>query len=132
MKNKKLTNKQKKFSEMYIRSMNSTRACIDAGYSKHTAKEQGSRLLTKVNIVKYIAELNNDILETLKESKLRIIKRLFMIADNPKSSNKEKIAALTAILKAQGLIDPKKVELSGELKQPEKQVVIISGQRIEF
>lgn len=46
---RKLTAKQLRFMLEYLVDMNATQAAIRAGYSQKTAKEQGSRLLTKVH-----------------------------------------------------------------------------------
>ncbi|WP_161935081.1 terminase small subunit, partial [Lactococcus lactis] len=42
----KLTEKQKRFCDEYIKLGNATQAAINAGYSKRTARSQGQRLLT--------------------------------------------------------------------------------------
>lgn len=53
----KLNARQKAFCEYYVASGNATDAAIKAGYSKRTAKSIGQRLLTFVDIKKYIDEL---------------------------------------------------------------------------
>ena len=53
----KLNARQKSFCEFYVASGNATDAAIKAGYSKRTAKSIGQRLLTFVDIKKYIDEL---------------------------------------------------------------------------
>lgn len=53
----KLNVRQKAFCEYYVASGNATEAAIKAGYSKRTAKSIGQRLLTFVDIKKYIDEL---------------------------------------------------------------------------
>ena len=45
-----LTPKQQVFVEEYLVDLNATQAAIRAGYSKKTAKQQGARLLTNVDI----------------------------------------------------------------------------------
>lgn len=45
-----LSLKQKTFVEEYLVDLNASQAAIRAGYSKHTAKEQGCQLLTRLNI----------------------------------------------------------------------------------
>ena len=45
-----LNDQQIAFCEHYVVSLNATQAAIDAGYSEKTARQQGSRLLTNVNI----------------------------------------------------------------------------------
>ena len=52
-----LEEKQKMFCEEYLVDFNGTQAAIRAGYSKKTATEQASRLLTKVNVQEYLTEL---------------------------------------------------------------------------
>lgn len=50
----KLTAKQKRFCDEYLIDLNATQAAIRTGYSEKTAKAQGSRLLTNVDIRAYI------------------------------------------------------------------------------
>lgn len=50
----KLTAKQKRFCEEYLIDLNATQAAIRAGYSPHTANEQGNRLLTNVSVRSYV------------------------------------------------------------------------------
>lgn len=45
-----LTPKQQRFVAEYLTDLNATQAAIRTGYSKKTAKEQASRLLTNVNV----------------------------------------------------------------------------------
>lgn len=51
---KKLTIKQKKFADEYIKSGNATQSAINAGYSKRTAGQVGAENLKKPYIKKYI------------------------------------------------------------------------------
>lgn len=57
-----LSEKQLAFASEYIIDFNATQAAIRAGYSERTAKQQGSRLLTNVDLqaqlVKLIGERN--------------------------------------------------------------------------
>ena len=46
----KLTPKQQRFVEEYLVDLNATQAAIRAGYSAKTARAQGQRMLTKVDI----------------------------------------------------------------------------------
>lgn len=52
----KLTVKQKKFADEYIKSGNATQSAIKAGYSKKTAGVIGTENLIKPNIKSYIDE----------------------------------------------------------------------------
>ena len=53
----KLTDKQKRFCIEYVKSGNATESAINAGYSKHTARQVACENLTKPNIKEYINEL---------------------------------------------------------------------------
>ncbi len=46
--------KQQRFAEEYVVDHNATQAAIRAGYSERTAKQQGSRLLTKVDVIEAV------------------------------------------------------------------------------
>ncbi|WP_349534062.1 terminase small subunit [Leuconostoc citreum] len=50
----KLTVKQKKFADEYIKTGNATQSAIEAGYSKRTARSVGNENLTKPDIQTYI------------------------------------------------------------------------------
>lgn len=52
--------KQKKFCEHYAACGNATEAARRAGYSEKTAKQQGARLLTNVDLQDYIHELQEE------------------------------------------------------------------------
>lgn len=51
---KKMTAKQKKFADEFIKSGNATQAAIQAEYSKKTARQSGSENLSKPYIKQYI------------------------------------------------------------------------------
>jgi Phage terminase, small subunit len=63
-----LTQKQLLFVKHYVASLNATKAATEAGYSKKTARTQGSVLLTNPNIQKEIDSELNDI--HLKQKRL--------------------------------------------------------------
>ena len=50
-----MTPKQVRFTEEYLVDLNGTKAAIRAGFSKKTARQQGQRLLTNVDIQEAIA-----------------------------------------------------------------------------
>lgn len=65
-----MNNRQKRFVTEYIIDHNATQAAIRAGYSERTARSQGQRLLTKVDIKKAIKELQDEIRdENIAEAK---------------------------------------------------------------
>lgn len=51
-----LTAKQQRFVDEYLKDLNATQAAIRAGYSKNTADQQASRLLTNVKVSQYLSE----------------------------------------------------------------------------
>lgn len=55
-----ITVKQKRFCEEYITDLNATQAAKRAGYSEDTAKSQGQRLLTNVDIQRYVQTLMDE------------------------------------------------------------------------
>ncbi len=53
----KLTAKQDLFCKEYLVDLNATQAAVRAGYSERTAKSQGARLLTNVDVAERIQQL---------------------------------------------------------------------------
>lgn len=51
-----LTAKQERFVGEYLIDLNATQAAIRAGYSEKTAKSQGQRLLTNVDVARALSE----------------------------------------------------------------------------
>lgn len=62
----KLTNKQQKFADEYIRTGNATKSALEAGYSPKTAQRMGSENLSKPLIKSYI----NSVMEKLESAKI--------------------------------------------------------------
>ena len=56
----KLSKKSLIFVEEYLKDLNATQAAIRSGYSKKTARSQGNRLLTNVNIQYAISRAKED------------------------------------------------------------------------
>lgn len=67
----KLNEKQQRFVDEYLIDLNATQAAIRAGYSEKTARSQGQRLLTNVDIKTYIDEqlkkIHNEKIADVKE-----------------------------------------------------------------
>lgn len=76
-----LNDRQKRFADEYIISLNARDAAIKAGYSKRSAKEIGSENLSKPNIRAYIDER----LEAMQGEKI--------------ASQEEVLAFLTAVMR---------------------------------
>ncbi|MDG4978930.1 terminase small subunit [Lactococcus lactis] len=77
----KLTEKQKRFCDEYIKLGNAKEAAINAGYSKKTAKSMGAENLTKPDLKKYIDERMERIASERIMSAQEILERLSLIAN---------------------------------------------------
>lgn len=75
-----LNPKQKQFILEYLIDHNATQAAIRAGYSKHTAKEQGYRLLTNIHVQPAIEEAIKRQEVRTEITADRILKEIFRIA----------------------------------------------------
>lgn len=76
---RKLNDKQKRFAREYVIDLNATRAATRAGYSEKTAKSQGQRLLTNVDVSEFIKELmdqKDDELIAKQDEVLRYLTRV--------------------------------------------------------
>lgn len=77
MENRKLTEKQQKFTDYYIECKgNATEAAIKAGYSKNTAAETGYENLRKPHIMKTIGERNKQ-LESIRIAGMEEVKEFW-------------------------------------------------------
>lgn len=103
-KKRKLSVKHKRFCEEYLVDLNATQAAIRAGYKEKTARSQGQRLLTNVDIQKYIAELQKKQSERTGITADTVLKELEKIAlTDTEISGKEKIKALELLGKHLGM-----------------------------
>lgn len=105
-----MTDKQKMFCHEYMVDRNATHAAIRAGYSPKTAKSQGQRLLTKVDIKKYIDEHTEEQYERAGISADDVLNELVSIAmvDGVEITGKQKIKALELLGRHLGLFDNNK------------------------
>lgn len=76
------TDKEFEFANYYLGEarFNATEAAKLAGYSENTARQQGSRMLTKVNIEKYIKWKAAEVLELLGITQERVLREIAAIA----------------------------------------------------
>lgn len=91
-----MTKKQQRFCDEYLVDCNATQAAIRAGYSKATAKSIGQRLLTNVDLQKYIQEKMQD------------------MQDKTVASAEEVIQYLTSVLRGQSSAEIVVVEGTGD------------------
>ncbi len=76
----KLTPKQERFVQEYLIDLNATQAAIRAGYSAHTANEQGARLLTNVSVRSAVEEAKKSRAERTEITQDRVLQELARIA----------------------------------------------------
>lgn len=55
-----MNDRQRKFAECYAGCGNATTAAIEAGYSPHSARQQGQRLLSNASVLEYLRTLQED------------------------------------------------------------------------
>lgn len=75
-----LNDKQKRFCEEFLVDLNATQAAIRAGYSKKTAKEQASRLLTNVNVENYLSQRQQQLQTETGITQKRVLEEYAKIA----------------------------------------------------
>lgn len=105
----KLTDKQEIFCKEYIIDFNATRAAEAAGYSKKTARFQGSENLSKPYIQCRIKELTADRNERTEITADRVVQELAKFAFNKEGVSdafdleaKEKLKALELLARHTG------------------------------
>lgn len=76
-----LTDKQEAFIREYLVDLNATQAAIRANYSKNTAQEQGSRLLSNVMVRARIDELLETRKQKLELDAQWVLNRLMQVAN---------------------------------------------------
>ena len=110
----KLNARQKAFCEYYVVSGNATDAAIKAGYKEKNARKIGSENLTKMDIKKYIKELQ----EKAKTSRIMtaVERREFLteIIKNGNEKVQDRLKALDILNKMDGEYI-EKMQLSGQV-----------------
>jgi phage terminase small subunit len=112
-----LTDKQKRFVQEYMKDSCASRAAVRAGYSERAASEIGYQLLQKTSVLEAIQSLQDEIQQQLRVGffldAMTARKVLRDILDNPKSTDRDKIAAAKDLLDRAGFKPAEKRELSG-------------------
>lgn len=72
--------KRERFCQEYLIDLNGTKAAERSKYSKHTANEQGSRLLANVNVQQRIAELKAERAARTQVDQDRVIEEIKILA----------------------------------------------------
>ena len=74
-----LTAKQQRFVDEYLIDLNATQAAIRVGYSKKTADQQASRLLTNIKVREYLAQRQADRANRTEITQDKVLKELAKI-----------------------------------------------------
>tara|TARA_R110000851_G_scaffold78337_3_gene172901 strand:- start:535 stop:1080 length:546 start_codon:yes stop_codon:yes gene_type:complete len=75
----KLNARHKRFANEYLIDLNATQAAIRSGYSVKTAKSQGNRLLTNVDLQAYISKIKLDRMDSVKIDAAYVLERHYQI-----------------------------------------------------
>jgi phage terminase small subunit len=105
-----LTTKQQAFCREYIIDLNASAAARRAGYSAHTSEQQGSRLLTNVEVQAEIEQAMDERAERAEVDAAYVVERLQDEAENAKSDS-ARVAALGLLARHLGMLTDK-VEVS--------------------
>ncbi len=85
----KLTPKQERFANEYIKTLNVTQSAIKAGYSPNSAHVTGSRLLRKEKVDEYIKSKKDEIMDDTILSAKEILYLLTKSAIGDETETKE-------------------------------------------
>ena len=100
-----ISDRRLRFVHEYRIDSNATQAAIRAGYSRHTAKQQGSRLLTNVDVSRAIAQGQLELAERTQANETFIVAELVEIATNGEKTS-DRIRALELLGKRIGMWTP--------------------------
>lgn len=110
-----LNDKQKAFCREYVKDFNATQAAVRSGYSEKTANRIASRMLSKVDIQKYIEQLKQELTKDTKVTVEWIAEQLTDIAIQSERDS-DRIKALELLGKYKAMFTEKsKVEHSGQM-----------------
>ena len=100
-----LSSPRKQFVGEYLVDFNATQAAIRAGYSRHTARQQGSRLLTDDDVIRAIAQGQRELAERTQANETFIVAELVEIATSGEKTS-DRIRALELLGKRIGMWTP--------------------------
>lgn len=101
-----LNTRQRKFCEYYVELGNATEAAKRAGYSEKTARSQGQRMLTFVDIQNYIKQLTNPSQSARIASGEEVLAFFTEVMKNKKVGWKDRIRAAENLAKRCGVDKP--------------------------
>lgn len=92
-----LTPKQQRFVAEYAVDLNATQAAIRAGYSEHTAKQQGSRLLSNVDVRRALSNQQSKVIERAEITAADIARVAWQIANDEEAQTGARVSALSLL-----------------------------------
>ncbi len=95
--------RQTRFTQEYVVDHNATQAAIRAGYSDKTAKSQGQRLLTNVDIRKTIRKLDTKTSDRLELTQQVVLQGLHGLATSEDTTASARVRAYELLGKHQGM-----------------------------
>lgn len=113
----KLTAKQKRFCDEYLKDLNATQAAIRAGYSEKTAEQAASRLLRIVKVQEYLQQFQNKI----DQKNIKTVEEVqewwseVMVDEEAKLTDRIKASELLVKSKG-GFMD--RVQVNGNIRNP--------------
>jgi phage terminase small subunit len=119
----KLTKKQEAFCREYVIDFNGTQAASRAGYSEKTAKEQGARLLSNVNVLAYIKELTERQSEELEITVEELTNFFRSIMEDEEQKGADRIRAAENLAKRRGYYEEHNKQKKATISPP---TIIIS------
>lgn len=109
-KQRKLTERQRRFVEEYMASGNGADACRRAGYSEKVARVQAVENLAKPNIKAEIERRTREMSEDSEDRRAKWISRLEALAIDAEK-DADKLRAIEGLFKAEGWLAPEKSEV---------------------
>lgn len=97
-----MNERQRRFCEFYAASGNAAQAAREAGYSERTARQQGERLLTNVDVQGFIRELQDQAAAGRIASMLQVKAFWSAVMNDPSEKTSDRLRAGELLAKAAG------------------------------
>ena len=104
---KPLTAKQNRFCDEYMIDMNGKQAAMRAGYSKHTAEQQGSRLLSNAKVFAEIQRLIDERAERVEVDADYVVEKLRTIVEDSNCTASSRVQSLGLLARHLGMLTDK-------------------------
>lgn len=98
-----VTDRQKKFAEAFAACSNAAQAAREAGYSTRTARAQGARLLTNVDVADYIRQLKDEAAAGRIATMTQVRAFWSDVLSNPEEKTADRLKASELLARASGL-----------------------------